>query len=361
MKILNGYIGRNLLYYTLLTIAILTFVMISAQLYQAFDMIARGVPASTIGRFILFVTPYMLQFTAPLAMLCATVLVFSRMSADNEITAMRASGISLWQIITPAILLTFTLTGICLYLQLFVAPEFNYQVKQMQKTEAEKRPLAFLEPGRHVEIPEYILYVGGRKEDKISAVQIYKVDKNGKLIEDLTASRGEIQVDESAEEIKIKLEDVIIAYFNEKNKPDHVDSQTITIPIHIAEQLEHRKLRRAYKYMDIITLFAHIHIYNERGMETTPLFIVLHNRLAMGLSPLAFLMIGIPFGVRTRRSESSIGLLISISLAMFFYLFVHISQSLEDQSAIRPELLIWLPSILYQVGGIIALHRFEKR
>ena len=82
----------DLLLTTLLGIGILTFVLVSANLLQAFELVARGVSPAVLGQFIAYMLPFALQFSIPLAVLCAAVLVFSRMSADHEVTAMRASG-----------------------------------------------------------------------------------------------------------------------------------------------------------------------------------------------------------------------------------------------------------------------------
>ncbi len=361
MKILSRYIAKSLVFQTAMAILILTFVMVSAQLFQAFDMLARGLPISTIGRFILLVTPYMLQFTIPMAMLCAIVLVFSRFSADNEITAMRASGISLWQIIAPALGMAVVLSALCLYLQLEVAPEFNYRATEMRRTEAVRAPLAFLEPGRHIEFPGYIIYVGGRRQKAISAVQIYELDDNGRLVKDIAARRGEIRVDEQAGIIEMSLEDAMVADLKEGRRPVHIGNREMHFPLDYARELNQARLGRRIKHMNVPMLFSHIYIYNRRGMKTTPLYIELHNRLSMGLSPIAFLLIGIPFGIRTRRTETSIGLLISISLAMFFYVFVVLSRSLENRPQYHPELLVWIPNLLYQIGGLLALRRIERR
>ncbi len=361
MKILSVYIGRSLLVHTALAILIMTFVMVAGQLFQAFDMLARGVPPATIARFILYVTPYMLQFTAPISLLFAVVLVFSRLSADNEITAMRASGVSLWQIIAPALALSLMLSAGCMYLQLMVAPEYNHRAANLHRSQAAVDPLTFLEPGRAVELPGYIVYVGGRRGQRISAIQLYEVNDQGHLVRDITARRGEVRVDQEAGAIELLLEDAMVTDMNQRGRPLHIPSRRISFPLHYARELNEAELGRRIKYMDLPTLFSHIHIYRQRMMKTTPLFTELHNRLAMGLSPLAFLLIGIPFGIRTRRGETSIGLLISASLGIFFYAFVLLSHSLENRPQYQPQIMIWLPSILYQIGGLLALRKIERR
>ncbi len=83
--------------------------------------------------------------------------------------------------------------------------------------------------------------------------------------------------------------------------------------------------------------------------------------MSLAFSPIGFLLLGIPFGIRTKRSETSVGLVFSLLLALVFYVFLALAESLEDQSHYHPEVLVWLPNIFYQLGGLAALHYIMKR
>ncbi len=94
MKILSKYITRQAVITLFFTISVLTFVLLLAKiLKQLSDMLVnQKVGLDVIGYFILLVTPNVLGFSLPMAMLATALLVYGRMSADHEITAMRASG-----------------------------------------------------------------------------------------------------------------------------------------------------------------------------------------------------------------------------------------------------------------------------
>lgn len=362
MKKLNTYIARALLVNTFIAVAVLTFVMLSASLFKAFDLIARGLSPHVIGLFMLYNLPYMLQFTIPLAMLCTAVLVFSRFSAENEITAMRASGVSLWQIITPALLLAVVLSAFCAYLQLELAPDSRHRAKELQQTEGARNPLAFLESGRHVEFPGYIIYVGSREEAHLENIQIYELDESGRLLKDVSARSGVVDVDEDAGQIRMTLEEAMVTdVASPDQKPVHVPMRTVTFPLAYAAELNEERLGRKIKYMDVRMILSRIFIYSQRDIPTVPLFVELHKRMSLAFSPIAFLLVGIPFGIRTRRSETSVGLLISVGLAMFFYCFLALAESLDDHPEMHPEILVWIPNIVYQLGGLYALYKIERR
>ena len=101
MKILNRYVIRSFMFAFLMAILILTFAMTGANLVNVLDFVSRGIPLSVFGTYILYMLPRILTFTVPWAVMVAVMLVFGRMSADSEITAMRACGISILQIVSP--------------------------------------------------------------------------------------------------------------------------------------------------------------------------------------------------------------------------------------------------------------------
>lgn len=364
MKRLNLYIAGSLLRSTILGIGILTFVMMVGSLFQAADLISRGVGIALIGKYIGYVLPHALQFTLPLAILCATVLVFSRLSADNEISAMRASGVSIWQIVSPGLLLAAVLSGFCFLLQLETAAECRYRAHNLRSGDTIKNPLAFVEPGRYVHFPGHVIYVGSRQGNIIGDVQIYRLNKQDKIEEDISSPGGRFDYDEQTAILKLELTDAII-YTVEK------DGQTRTGERHASGDLTYRldteemdrvdSLSRKPKYMSMHRILSTIFIYSKNGQQTTPLYVELHKRLALAFSPVGFFLIGIPFGIKTRRSETSIGIVISLILAMFFYLFLAMAESLRGKGNYHPEVLVWIPNILYQLGGLYAIRRIARR
>jgi lipopolysaccharide export system permease protein len=124
MKILSKYITRQAVITLFFTMGVFTFVLLLARiLKQLSDMLVnQKVGLDIVGYFVLLVTPNILSFSLPMAMLATALLVFGRMSADNEITAMRSCGVSLGQVVAPVILLAAVMSVLCLYINADVAP-----------------------------------------------------------------------------------------------------------------------------------------------------------------------------------------------------------------------------------------------
>jgi lipopolysaccharide export system permease protein len=81
--------------------------------------------------------------------------------------------------------------------------------------------------------------------------------------------------------------------------------------------------------------------------------------LALSVSCFAFTLLGIPLGVRSRRKESSIGVLISLVLVFFFYFFIIVADALIGHPEFRPDLIIWIPVLLAEIVGAIMIRRLN--
>jgi lipopolysaccharide export LptBFGC system permease protein LptF len=124
MWTLHSYLVRQVLATCLLTVATFTGILLLGNvLRDVFDMVASGrVDARTALEAILLLIPYALAFALPIGMLTGSLLVFSRLSVDQELTAIRAGGISIVAAVAPVVLLAAIMTGLNAWLNMEVGP-----------------------------------------------------------------------------------------------------------------------------------------------------------------------------------------------------------------------------------------------
>lgn len=366
MRILNTYIARELVITVLLAIGVLTFVMTAGHIIRVFDWLSRGGSPGLLGHFLLLRLPGILCFTLPLSLLCATVLVFSHLSADNEVTAMKACGISLWQIISPALLLSVLMSAICFWLSTTVAPRCLYAADGLLWKGASVSPAMLLEGSENfIELSNMDIRVERHDQDRLYGVHILILDKDGRLRRTITAREGQLEPDPDSGDFRLVLTDATFGTVNLDRRPDNAadDEETperlamerIVLPLKLMSGGKVKRLYRKLKHMDLRMLLGRIFLETEVGGNITPLLVELHTRMSMSLSPIAFLLLGIPFAIRGRRSETSVGLLVSLLLALGFYAFMLLTRTLRNQPQLHPEVLVWIPNVLYQIGGLVAL------
>lgn len=357
---LTTYLWKQVAGTFALAIAITTFVMllgVFAKEDQLLELAAGGGNPGPAVTFLAYRLPEMLAYTVPVALLAATVLVFNRMSADNEITALRASGVSLLQVITPLVFLSLLLSGICYAAQFYYMPEFRYRSRAMLRRQAAGNPLALLEAGRYVELfPGYAVYVGERQENRVQDVHIC-VFRDGRIHQTVAARTGSLEVNETIREIRLRLDLATITTVapDDPTSRHRLTTGSCEFPLRYGGALDRRRLSRKTGEMTVPQLFTRLRLYSEQGMPTTPLYMEIHMRTAIALAPFSFLLIGIPVGIRAARRETSIGLVICVAVAFGYYGLIAFVDALNDHPQLHPELLMWLPNILCQTTGLYAL------
>lgn len=363
MKVLNFYLAKSFLVTFLMAMLILTFGMTGNNLLKVFDYVSEGVPLSSAMTFLLYALPIALAFTIPWASLVSIMLVFGRMSADNEITAMRACGISILQIVAPIIVSTFALTCLCLYLQLQMGPHYLGQARELIKTVAVNQPLALFTPGIPIEFNNMKIYFDSKDgENTIKNIQLY-VMRKGVWEQDVTASSGTIETDPETQRLEIILHNatVVSKEGGELDGGIRTYSERLVFPINYGAQFNEKDISRKDKYLPYKQLYARYILDTRRGEDTTKIEVELNQRVALALAPIAFLLLGMPLAIRTSRRETSIGLFLSVLLAGLYYGGVLTSDALRKHSEFFPQYIVWIPPLLYQIFGGIYIAKIARK
>ncbi|MBE6408701.1 MAG: YjgP/YjgQ family permease [Lentisphaerae bacterium] len=364
MKILNLYVTKSFLATFLMAIGVLTFGMAGAQLIRIFDSLAQGIPGSVALEMLIYSLPHALCFTLPWASLVAIMLVFGRLSADSEITAMRACGVSILQIVAPLIVTTIIFTAICLQLQLNTGPRTMEKARKLGMEVVVNHPLALFTPGMPVNMEDFMpgtsLYFASKDaEDNIYYVQLYRVvDQN--IHEDITAARGRIEVDKEHKMMQIVLFDAQITTRSGDRNHD-VFMKEFKMEWDYGKQFNASRIAMREKFLPLKDLLARIVVLKREGQDTTKHEVELSTRVCLALAPIAFLLLGLPLAIQTNRRETSVGLFLSVLLAGVYFANVLLAEALRKSAALYPQYLIWLVPFLYQAFGIYYIAKIARK
>lgn len=369
VKILAKYITRQALITLGFTLAVFTFVLLLARmLRQLSDMlINQRIGLEVIGYFVLLVTPYVLSFTLPMAMLATTLLIFGRMSADQEITAMRASGMGFGQVVAPVILLATLMSGLCLYINTTLAPQCRTAFQHRLLRLGIEKPLALLEEQTYIkDFPGYVIYLSRKKVNVLDDVVIHTLATNGTVLSTLRAQKAVVTPHPEAGKLALDL------YRVRGDLRDPADPTNVrkirpgtTADRYPLELDIGRAMRRAPTSKDLRDmvsgeLAAEIHSLRQRGIYPSAALIEAHWRVAGAVACLAFTMIGIPLGIRTSRRETSVGIAISLGLALSFYLVTVLANTLKNRPYLYPEAILWSPNLVFEILGLWLLWRVAR-
>lgn len=360
MRTLNLYITKAFFSSFLTAMGVLTFGMTGARLLKVFEYISNGMPPGQTLAIILYVLPTVLTFTIPWAALVSVMLLFGRLSADNEITAMRSSGISILQIVSPIIVIAFLLTCLCLYLQLFMAPPLLGKARTMFRDVVVNQPTSIFEPGIPVRFNDLMIYVGGKDGEKIREVQVYRMGKDGIWDQDVTAADGLVKTDMEQQVMRVILHNATVTT-NEGKNTSRTFSEQLVFTIDYGKNAKAQALTQRIKYLRLMEILARMSLDKRRGANTTKLEVELNSRIAFALAPIAFLLLGMPLAIRTSRRETSVGLFLSVLLAGVYFAGLQISDALQNSPKLYPQYLVWLMPVAYQIAGAVFIFKIARK
>ncbi|MDD5597650.1 MAG: LptF/LptG family permease [Victivallaceae bacterium] len=365
MRIINFYILKSFLVTFGMAIGLLTFFMMGANVAKDLNkFVTQGLPLSSVFEFAICLIPIALTFTIPWAVLVAIMLIFGRLSADSEITAMRACGISVLQIVSPIMIVSFLMMILCLYLQVQVGPPLLGTARQVAAKTAIDHPSAMFEPGVRIRYKDSIIYIDDKEgENVIKDIQIFTVGEHkgekDKVIRDITASHGKLLVDKNLKTLTIALFDCNIVD-KKSNPPVRAFNKKIEFIIDYGTEMNSLEIGKRDKYMTLKELLGYIKIEKKFKRETCDLEVELNQRIAFALAPIAFMLLGLPLAIRTSRRETSVGLFLSVVLAGIFFLSIILCESLTSFPKLYPQYLLWIPNLFYQLGGAYMIYKIAK-
>jgi len=180
MRILQAYIARGFLMTFGITLLVFLFVMAIGNIFKVIDLFSRGVSGILILKVFSYGIPSSLIFAIPLSVLAAVFLQFSRLAGDREIIAMRACGISLWEIIKPPFIISLLLCGLCIYINCNVAPDSHYASRKIRSKLGIETPISLLDEGRFIrDFPGLTIYIGKKSDNLLKDIIINQVEKDG--------------------------------------------------------------------------------------------------------------------------------------------------------------------------------------
>src|SRR6186713_591765 len=144
MKLIDRFISRELLVNLFFAVAVLSLVLVVGNIFRKLFplLVNHDVPMEYLITFIAYVLPFSLIFTIPWGLLTAILLVFGRLSADNELVALRANGVSITRLCLPLGLIALACTALCLWLNVSVAPAAQYKMRRTVFDLATRNPMA---------------------------------------------------------------------------------------------------------------------------------------------------------------------------------------------------------------------------
>ncbi|MBI3319111.1 MAG: LptF/LptG family permease [Candidatus Omnitrophica bacterium] len=364
MRLLRMYVLREHLNPFAVTAGGLTAALLVGNIIFKFAelVIAKGVGLLDILRLLIYLVPHLLSFTIPMACLIAVVLAFGRLSTDYELIAVRASGIAPMRLIPPMLVTALVISGGLLILNDRVVPHAHLAFRRQLKAIGVKQPTAYLEAGTFIkEFAPYIIFVYQIEGEKLFHVRIYEPQPNGPT-RTIVATHGAFESSHDGRAVQLNLYDGTIDEWDPEHPGSLYKVSFTTYSLTMTADTP-TKGRLGKKVMELT--FRELDRERQRmkaeGIETTPLDIELHRKIASSFAPVIFILFGLALGLGRHHHERLISFVWVLALLMAYYLSMLGMNAVALKGWVPAWLTMWIPNLLGATISVVFLARVVRR
>ncbi|MEO5915170.1 MAG: LptF/LptG family permease [Luteolibacter sp.] len=363
MRISDRYIGRQVLIGTLYAVLVLGLVLVLGNLFRQIQplLVDQGAPPALVLRFVISVLPLSLMYTIPWGFLSAVLLVFRKLSSNQEITSFRVAGLSLVRLSVPVFVIGALLSALSLWLNLKVVPNSKADMFQLVYEQASRDPDSLLKPG--VVQGDFggddlkKLLIEGKSGNWVEGFNLYLLPSSKDGSGEVTfvhAKRAALSVQQGKSQLRVKLEN---AYFETTNEKGEVESafagyaEPIVIDLKNpgdkkpkANSMSNEEIRHEIATNPTMTASRKVKMQTE-----------ITTRYSLSMACLAFAFVAVPLGLQTRRRDTSFGLVISMLIGTAYFVFVMLADNFKTNSA--ATMVLWAPNVVCVLLGLFLFRK----
>jgi LPS export ABC transporter permease LptG/LPS export ABC transporter permease LptF len=365
MRILTRYILREVIAHALIGVAIFTFVLFTRDLGRILELVVRAsAPLPSVAEIFFFTIPIAFTYTLPMSVLVGILIGLSRLAADSEITAMRASGMGVWSFLRVLSIFVLAAWALALGNGIYIAPQSQAALARLEdklkgsQVSFEIQPRVFYEG-----FPKYVLYVQDVKSAEGAAVwkDVFMADISDATNPKITLAKEGIVVSAGEDRLQLHLIDGSAHDFDPKD-PTHYQISTFAqsdIPIDLPSTENKGDEAVPTGVMGTWALrekAGHVDAASARWY-----LIEFHRRFALSSACLVLALVGIPLGLSSKKSGKSGGFVLTIVLVFVYYTISLIGVSLARQGRVSPWFGAWLADLVFLALGLFLLWQAERR
>ena len=366
MRILTRYILREVSSHAAIGAAIFTFVLFTKDLGRILELVVRNsAPLSSVLDVVVLSLPLAFTITIPAGVLVGILIGLSRLAADSEITAMRASGLGIWNFLKILSIFVVAAWLIALVNSVYLAPASQAALGGLQdrlksaQASFEVQPRVFYEG-----FPKAVLYVQDVHSGQRAAIWkgVFLADISTPGSPRIWQAEQGVLVSEGPTRLHLHLVNGS-THESDPTEPDHYQIssfQQTDIPIEVPAVANKQDVEPVpMGEMDTRSLLQEA---RKAPAATARWYLIeFHRRLALPTACLVLALVGIPLGLSSKKGGKSSGFVLAIALVFLYYSASLVGLSLARQGRVSAGLGVWLADILFLLGGAFLLWRAERR
>ncbi len=366
MRLFDRYIAKQIIVGTIYAVFVLSLVLVMGNLFKQARplLVDQSAPLGLVVRFVINVLPFSLMFTIPWGFLSAVLLVFGRMSSDNEITGLRVAGLSLFRLALPVFIIGAVLSLGCLWINVNVVPLAKASLTDLIYEQVKRDPRSLLDPGIvQSKFKNQKVFVEARDGDTLQGFHLYQVsngDKGAPIRTEAYVHAGSVSliVDEEKKQLRLKLIDTFI----ESKKEDGTSEMVFAGEAEpwLFDFGNERKKKVRSSAMTNTEIRHYIKDNPDMNDSQKVSFRAeITKRFSFSMACLSFAFIAVPLGLKSRRKDTSSGLVISLAIGTAYFLFTVLSDKFDTDAG--ATFALWAPNVFCVLLGLWLFKRAQSR
>jgi len=321
------------------------------------DILRNKIPTTVVAEYLLNVTPYLLYKIAPLVMLLAVLVTFGLMQRSNEITAIKATGTSIYRVVTPVIVAAAILAGGLFFADQFYFPHTNKRQEALHNQIKGKPAQTYLRPdrkwifGQNSEIYYYQFFDPDR--DQFGNITVFQLDKaNFTVTRRIHAERARWSDNLNRWEYERGWERILNISAISNYRPFEVATfaDLSETPSYFKKEVKQDT------EMNYEELHSYIRDLQQSGFDVVRLRVELHEKLSYPLTTLIMAFLAIPFSLAPGKRGAITGVAVAVGIAVFYIVISRLFEAMGNLSQLPPALAAWSPDLIFVlVGGYLIL------
>ncbi|MFY9682203.1 MAG: LptF/LptG family permease, partial [Candidatus Sulfotelmatobacter sp.] len=351
--LLDDYVLRDFFLYLGMIVAAFLVLLLVFTLFELLgDILRNQTPAVVVVEYLVNVSPYLLYSVAPLIMLLAVLITFGLMNRSNEITAIKATGTSVYRIVMPVLAAAAVLSAGLFFADQFYLPHTNKRQEALHNQIKGKPPQTYLRPdrrwifGQHNDIYYYQFFDADR--DQFANLTIFRIDPASFSITQRIHAERAHWADNLGRWIfeqgwQRSLHGAAIAGYH--------TFDVSTFP-ELSEQPSYfKKEVKQYSEMNYEELRRYIRDLQQSGFDVVRLRVQLNQKLSYPL--ITFIMAGlaVPFSLSTAKKGAITGVAVAVGIAVVYTVVSRLSEAMGDISLLPAALAAWSPDLIFALVG----------
>ena len=359
-SLLDRHLLKEMVSSFALGLGIFTFVLLMNQMIRLMGLIInKGIGVGIVLRLFLYILPFSLTVTIPMSVLLAILATYGRLSSEGEAIALKTSGLSLYRLMVPGLLVGIAATLVTLWITISVQPSSTRALTTLIHRLFQTKAIMALQEGVfNTDYPGLIVYVDRLEERSDSLAGILIIDRRNPADQRIViAQEGKMPGDDagggSRTAIQLSRGNIHLTSAENPGRHRNLKFETYELQVQAAGRLAETFERpKDGREMSLTELRAQIKRLRKEGGKAPPLEVEWNKKFALPIACLILSLVGVPLGMRIKRASRGISLALSAAFAVFYYVLLAAGESLGSRGWIDPALGIWSPNILL---GLIAI------